>query len=252
MDRALALWQEYRTTHEPDARDRLVMTLLPLVRQVVGFRRRHGLPRHCDLDDFYSCGVEALIRAVDRYDPAHGVPLERYVWRRVHGALLDEARRQDWVPRSLRAFQRRRDDAVRRHVAGRGRPPQPSELAAALELPTAELRRLEERLTVADLHSLNAPIGPGEDDEVTELVDTLPSVDAGSQPEAAVFASDADDRVRLALDRLSPRDRDVAEMIYVEDRSMSEVGAVLGVSQSRVSQLHSRIKRSVREAVLAA
>jgi RNA polymerase sigma factor for flagellar operon FliA len=252
MDRLSEIYEEYAATGSPAARDRLVLALLPLVRQAVSLRRRRGLPRHCDLEDFSSCGVEAVIRAVDRYDPTLGVPLEPYVWTRVQGAVLDEARRQDWAPRSLRAFGRRHDDAVRQFAAMHGRVPEPHELADALSLAPTELRELEERLATADVHSLNMPVTIAEgDSHGTELVETLPSPDAASQPEAAALAGDGDERVRRALGALSARDRDVAELLYAEDRSLREVGTLLGVSESRVSQLNSRIKRTVRQALEA-
>jgi RNA polymerase sigma factor for flagellar operon FliA len=252
MDRLRDMYEEYAATRTPAARDRLVLALLPLVRQVVSARRRRGLPLHCDLDDFASCGVEAAIRAVDRYDPSLGVPLASYVWTRVQGAVLDEARRQDWAPRSLRAFGRRSEEAARRFTAAHGRAPHAEELAGALSLAPTELQALEDRLATAEVHSLNMPVSVAEgEDHGTELVETLPSPDAESQPEAAALAGAVDERVRRALGALSPRDRDVAELLYAQDRSLREVGTLLGVSESRVSQLNSRIKRTVREALEA-
>jgi RNA polymerase sigma factor FliA len=252
MDRLREIYDEYAATRTPAARDRLVLALLPLVRQAVNVRRRRGLPRHCDLEDFASCGVEAVIRAVDRYDAGLGVPLESYVWTRVQGAVLDEARRQDWAPRSLRAFGRRHEEATRRFTSVHGRSPDGAELATSLSLTPSELRALEERLETSEVHSLNMPVSVVEgEDHGIELVETLPSPDADSQPETAALAGEVDERVRRALGALSPRDRDVAELLYAQDRSLREVGTLLGVSESRVSQLNSRIKRRVREALEA-
>jgi RNA polymerase sigma factor FliA len=242
-----AVWVRYKATHSYQDRNRLVLALSPAVRQIVHKRCRH-LPTHCDSDDYLSCGLEALIRAIDRFDPARGVTLEQFVWTRIHGAVLDEARRQDWAPRSLRAFGREREKVMREFTALHGRQPGRTELAAALALDVAELQRMEARLATADLHSLNMPVGEGEDD-VVELVDTITSPDRSSRPEEAILDADADVRVQTALAGLSERDREVAELLYVEDLTMREVGDRLGVTESRVSQLNSRIKRTVRRAV---
>jgi RNA polymerase sigma factor FliA len=242
-----AVWARYKATHSCQDRNRLVLALSPAVRQIVHKRCRH-LPAHCDSEDYLSCGLEALIRAIDRFDPARGVTLEQFVWTRIHGAVLDEARRQDWAPRSLRAFGRERDKVLREFTALHGRQPGRTELAAALALDVAELQRMEARLATADLHSLNMPVGEGEDDLI-ELVDTITSPDRSSRPEEAILAADGDMRVQTALAGLSERDREVAELLYVEDLTMREVGDRLGVTESRVSQLNSRIKRTVRRAV---
>jgi RNA polymerase sigma factor FliA len=242
-----AVWVRYKATQSCEDRNRLVLALSPAVRQIVHKRCRH-LPTHCDSDDYLSCGLEALIRAIDRFDPARGVTLEQFVWTRIHGAVLDELRRQDWAPRSLRAFGRERDKVLREFTALHGRQPGRTELAAALALDVADLQRMEARLATADLHSLNMPVGESEDDLV-ELVDTITSPDRSSRPEEAILAADADVRVQTALAGLSERDREVAELLYVEDLTMREVGDRLGVTESRVSQLNSRIKRTVRRAV---
>jgi RNA polymerase sigma factor for flagellar operon FliA len=241
------LWRRYRATGEVALRNQLVLSLSPVVKQIV-FKRCHHLPSHCEIDDYLSCGLEALIRAIDRYDPGRGCTLEQFVWTRIRGAVLDEARRQDWAPRSLRAFGREREKVVREFSAVHGRSPDRSEVAAALALSRGELRDLEARLAIADLHSLNMPVGDG-DEDLVELVDTITSPDRSSRPEEAVADGDGDIRVRAALATLSERDREIAELLYVEDLTMREVGDRLGVTESRVSQLNSRIKRTVGHAL---
>ncbi len=246
------LWREYDETGDQAVRNRLVLSLAPMVKQIV-FKRGRRMPRHCEIDDFLSAGLEALIRALDRYEPVRGVALEQFVWTRIHGAVLDEARRQDWAPRSLRAFQRDREKVIREHTAAHGRAPSKDDLAVALAMSSLELADWEARSGNADLHSLNMPVGAAEDeDDGTELVDTLCSPDRASRPEEALLAVDLDDRIQAALEELSPRDREVAELLYVEDRTMREVGTMLGVTESRVSQLNSRIKRTVERALVAA
>ena len=100
---ALSLWQEYRDTGNPRVRDQLVMTFAPMVKYIV-FKKIREVPPHCEVEDFISCGLEALIASIDRYDPSRGATIEQYAWTRIHGAVLDELRRQDWAPRSLRRW----------------------------------------------------------------------------------------------------------------------------------------------------
>src|SRR5256885_3144547 len=104
-DEALALWNQYRATGDGRLRDRLIMTYAPLVKYIV-YKKIRELPARCEVEDFISCGVEALIASIDRYDPEKGATLEQYAWTRIHGAVLDELRRQDWAPRSLRRWER--------------------------------------------------------------------------------------------------------------------------------------------------
>src|SRR6516162_4782156 len=101
----LALWQAYKRTGDQRIRDRLVLTFAPMVKYIV-YRKAREIPARCDVEDFISCGLEALIRSIDRYDPEKGGTLEQFAWVRIHGAVLDELRRSDWAPRSLRRFER--------------------------------------------------------------------------------------------------------------------------------------------------
>src|SRR3954465_6458236 len=94
----LALWKEYRRTNDRAVRDRLVLTFAPLVKYIV-YKKVREMPARCEVEDFISCGLEALIQSIERYDPAKGATLEQYAWTRIHGAVLDELRRQDWAPR---------------------------------------------------------------------------------------------------------------------------------------------------------
>jgi RNA polymerase sigma factor for flagellar operon FliA len=244
------LWREYRRTGARQTRNALVVALTPLVRQIVASRTRL-LPAQCEPDDCLSCGMEALIRSIDRFDPERGTSLEQFVWTRVDGAVLDEARRRDWAPRSVRRFARTRARAEANLFVEHGRTPTPFELACALEMTPDELRHQDGRLANADLVSLNAPAGHESEEGFAEVVDLLPSQDRDTHPELAVMASEAHHRVRDVLATLSPRERTVAHLLYEEDLTMRETGEHLGVTESRVSQLNARVKRQVREALEA-
>ncbi len=101
----LEVWKDYRRSGDPKLRDRLVLTLAPIVKYIV-YPKVREIPARCEVDDFISCGLEALVRCIDRYDPEKGATLEQYAWTRIHGAVLDELRRNDWAPRSVRRFDR--------------------------------------------------------------------------------------------------------------------------------------------------
>src|SRR6187200_1566971 len=119
---SLALWREYRRTNDRALRDRLVLTFAPMVKYIV-YRKVREMPANAEVEDFISCGLEALIVSIDRYDPEKGATLEQYAWTRIHGAVLDELRRQDWAPRSVRRWERDINKAADEFTALHGRHP---------------------------------------------------------------------------------------------------------------------------------
>src|SRR5690348_6593031 len=135
---ALALWREYKATGNLRLRDRLIMTYAPLVKYIV-YKKIRELPARCEVEDFISCGLEALINSIDRYDPEKGATLEQFAWTRIHGAVLDELRRQDWAPRSLRRWERDIAKARESFIAIHNRRPSREELADALATTPEEL-----------------------------------------------------------------------------------------------------------------
>ena len=151
---AFSLWSEYKRTGDLQVRNRLVMTYAPLVKYIV-FKKVRELPARCEVEDFISCGLEALIASIDRYDPEKGATLEQFAWTRIHGAVLDELRRQDWAPRSLRRWERDIAKARDQFNAIHGRRPTREELAESLAISVDELRRREDDISVSDVTSLN-------------------------------------------------------------------------------------------------
>jgi RNA polymerase sigma factor for flagellar operon FliA len=244
---ALELWTAYKATGDAAVRNRLVMTFAPLVKYIV-FRKVRELPAQCEVEDFVACGLEALIAAVDRYDPSRGATLEQFAWTRIHGAVLDELRRQDWAPRSLRRWERDIRRAREQFTALQGRRPTRAELADMLAVTPEELRRREDDIAVSDVTSLNALV-VSDDDTAVERIDTLAATDA--DPEEAATKTDAKERFRRAFDALPRRDREVAVLLYVKNLTLREVGDVLGVSESRVCQIHAQLKRSLRSRLAA-
>jgi RNA polymerase sigma factor FliA len=243
---ALSLWRRYRATNDPRLRDRLIMTYAPLVKHIV-YRKIREVPSHQEADDYISRGLEALITSIDRYDPARGATLEQFLWTRIHGAVLDELRRQDWAPRSVRRFDREVATAARSFRAIHGREPADEELADALAVSVDELRAHRADVMRADVGSLNATAADGDDDEGIERVETLHSGDERSRPEHAAMISDTKRAFRRAFDTLTTREQEVIVLLYVKHLTLREVGEVLGVTESRVSQLHSGIRNKLRE-----
>ncbi len=242
---SLALWRQYKASGDKATRDRLVLTFAPLVKYIV-YKKVREMPARCEVEDFISCGLEALIQSIDRYDPDKGATLEQYAWTRIHGAVLDELRRQDWAPRSIRRWERDVEKAVEEFTALHRRRPTREELAEALGTTVAELRRRQDEIQQSDMTSLNTLVLS--DDETTiERIDTLASGDQRVDPEHATATIEAKEKFRAAFARLPQRERELAVLLYVKNMTLREVGEILGVSESRVCQIHSQLKRRLRE-----
>jgi RNA polymerase sigma factor for flagellar operon FliA len=247
-DELQRLWKQYRA--RPDdrrLRDRLILSLAPMVKFIV-YRKVRNVPAHVEIEDYLSVGIEALILSLDRYDPAKGATLEQFAWTRVHGAVLDELRRQDWAPRSVRRWERDIEKAVQDFTGVHGRRPHQQELAEMLGCTLAELRRHRHDIARSDVTSLNAVV-LSEDDSEVERLDTLASSDERLNPEAVALQGDAKDRFRDAFAELPQREREIAVLLYVKHLTMAEIGEVMGVSESRICQIHGRTKKRLRAAL---
>lgn len=241
----LALWEEYRRSGNRELRDRLIFMFMPMVRYIV-YRKVREVPSQCDVEDFLSCGLEALIRSIDRYDPSRGATLEQYAWTRIHGAVLDELRHDDWAPRSLRRDERAINDARERFLAAHERQPSHEELAAQVGMTPHQLRERLDEVALADLSSLNQTVR-ADDSAPIERVDTLASLDHECDPATQAERHETRQRFREAFARLSRREREVAVLLYVKECTLREIGERLGVSESRVSQIHTQMRRRLYE-----
>ena len=240
----LLLWKQYTASNDPALRDRLVLTFAPLVKYIV-YRKVREMPARCEVEDFISVGLEALIQSIDRYDPSKGATLEQYAWTRIHGAVLDELRRNDWAPRSVRRWERDIEKASREFVALHGRAPSTDELADSMGVAVADLRRRRDEIANSDLTSLNTLV-VGDEETSIERIDTIASDDEREDPLHAASVTEAKDKFRTAFADLSQREREVAVMLYVKNLTLAEIGEVLGVSESRVCQIHGRMKKTLR------
>lgn len=243
---AEALWRAWTERRDIGARDRLVLSYTPMVKYLA-CRKVRELPAHCELDDLVSCGLLALIAAVDRFDPVKGATFEQYAWTRVSGAIVDELRRQDWAPRSLRrsgrAIERARDEWQSKN----GRMPTDEELAGKLEIDVDDLRSQLEGLSRADLLSLNTAARGAEESMPVEVGDTLEAPTGMHDPELAALSNERSSELRQAISSLTQREQDILVMLFVKHMQGAEIGRELGVSESRVSQILSGIRRQLKD-----
>ena len=242
---ALTLWRQYKQTGDVKLRDRLVLTFAPMVKYIV-YKKVREIPARCDVEDFISCGLEALIRSIERFDPDKGATLEQFAWTRIHGSVLDELRRHDWAPRSVRRWERDIARARERFVALYNRHPSNEELADAVGVSVSELVTRLDEIAVSDVGSLNSMV-TGDEETKIERIDTLATDDDDFDPERASARSEAKERFRAAFARLPERERQVAVLLYVTNLTLREIGDILGVSESRVCQIHTQLKKTLRE-----
>jgi RNA polymerase sigma factor for flagellar operon FliA len=233
-----ALWLEFRRTQDKSVRDRLILTYAPLVKYVAG-RLGSGLPAHVDEGDLVSYGLLGLIGAIERYDPARDIKFETYAIARIKGAIIDELRALDWVPRSVRSRAREIERAIAELEAKLGVAPTDEQIAEKIGISVDEL---EESLTdiarssIAALDELWSVSGEG--DQVS-LMDTIED-ETGPRPEAALDETEMREALADAIARLPEREKLVVTLYYYEELTLREIGEVLGVTESRVSQLHTK------------
>ncbi|HEY4976683.1 MAG TPA: RNA polymerase sigma factor WhiG [Gaiellaceae bacterium] len=234
-----SLWRKYRASRDRQLRDRLILTYAPLVKFVAG-RLGSGLPAHVDEGDLVSYGLLGLIGAIERYDPDRDVKFETYAIARIKGSIIDELRAMDWVPRSVRARARDIERAIGELEAQTGRVPNDKEIAAKLGVSQDELGEnlLEiSRSSIAALDELWT-ISSGGGDQVA-LIDTIEDTQ-GPEPQAALAQTEMREALGEAIARLPEREKLVVTLYYYEELTLREIGEVLGVTESRVSQLHTK------------
>src|SRR5689334_16527145 len=244
-DELLKLWRQYERLGDTRTRDRIILTLAPMVKFIV-YRKVREMPPEAEAEDFISCGLEALIQSIDRYDPSKGASLEQYAWTRIHGAVLDELRRQDWAPRSVRRWERDIARASDWFCGLHGRRPTTEELCDALGITPADLRRHRGAIARSDMTSLHTLVLNDEETAI-ERIDTIASDDERLDPEHRAATTEAKEKFRAAFAKLSQREREIAVLLYVKNLTLAEIGDVLGVTESRISQIHTAMKRRLRE-----
>ena len=238
------LWERYRRGSS-EARDRLIVSYAPLVQFVRG-RVGASLPPSIDQGDLVSAGVIGLIAALERFDEARDVKFETYAFQRIRGAMLDELRAGDWVPRSVRAKTREIEGATSKLQTELRRAPSIEELAEELTCDADALRHTihtaisMSMIALEDLTSVT-----NEEGDTVSLLETL--ADTGvEQPGDALEEAFLRSALREAIESLSQQDRTVIVLYYFEGLTLAKIGASLGVTESRASQIHSKALAALR------
>jgi RNA polymerase sigma factor for flagellar operon FliA len=237
-DDTQALWRRFKQSNDQGIRDRLILTYAPLVKYVAG-RLGSGLPAHIDEGDLISYGLLGLISAIERYDPDRDIKFETYAIVRIKGAIIDELRALDWVPRSVRSRAREIERAIAELESKLGRAPTDEEIATKIGISEDELEESLadiSRSSIAALDELWSVSGEG--DQVS-LLDTIEDTEAPS-PAEALDVTDVRETLADAIARLPEREKLVITLYYYEELTLREIGEVLGVTESRVSQLHTK------------
>jgi RNA polymerase sigma factor for flagellar operon FliA len=241
------LWRRYKNESDERARERLVVAYSPLVKFIAG-RMASGLPAHVEEADLVSYGLLGLIGAIERYELDRDVKFETFAVARVKGAIIDELRSLDWVPRSVRSRARGIEKANAELEAKLGRAPTDEEMAerldmdvddfhdALLEIANSSLLALDDLWTFAD------PEGGGSQ---ISVLDTIRDPQA-ADPETEAQTTELKDRLADAIESLPERERLVVALYYYENLTLREIGEILGVTESRVSQLHTKAVLSLR------
>jgi RNA polymerase sigma factor FliA len=237
-----ALWGEYLRRGARRHRDLLVLHYVSLVRRIAT-RLGTRLPAHVEVADLTQAGVFGLMDAIERFEPAQGVPFETYAAQRIRGAILDELRAQDWVPRVVRKRARDLDRAREAVEARLQRRATPGELADELGVGRADVSGILGRLQMISVDAWDE-WATSRGATVT-LAETLAEED--SDPVTVLEARETSRLLALSLARLSARDHSVLRLYYLENRTLAEIGALLGVTESRACQLRGRAVCRLRE-----
>jgi RNA polymerase sigma factor for flagellar operon FliA len=233
------LWRRYKASSDERARERLVVAYSPLVKYVAG-RMSSGLPAHVEEADLISYGLIGLISAIGRFDLTREIKFETYAIPRIRGAIIDELRSLDWVPRSVRARARQIERANTKLEARLQRAPSDEEMANELEIDVEEFNEALVQISNSTIVALDElwSVSDSSGDQVS-LLDTIPDHGA-ADPQVVVDQGELRDRIADAIAALPEREKLVVALYYYENLTLREIGEVLGVTESRVSQLHTK------------
>ncbi len=227
-----------------ETRDRLVMEHVGLVRALAG-RLAHRVPSQVEVSELISVGVLGLIDAASRFKPTLGVPFDAFARRRIHGAMLDALRDLDWAPRSVRKMGRTMDGTVARLRHELGREPEEKEIAGALNVSESEYGKILDQLKTAEL----ATIRQSTNEDGTSSLEV--AVDPGEGPYARLEREELRQLLAEAITELPDRERQILALYYQEELTLAEIGEVIGVGESRVSQLRTQAIGRLRSRLAA-
>ncbi len=236
------LWDSYRTKPTPELREKIIVEYAPLVKIVAGKMNMY-LGNNVEYDDLVGYGVFGLIDAIDKFDTSKEVKFETYASLRIKGAILDQIRKMDWIPRTIRQKQRKIEEATRSVEERSGRVASDEEVAAELGLSDKEYLDWQSQMKITNLVSLNEFMEAGNE----------PAADASSttaqfiQPEESVSKDELSKMLAESLELLTEKEKSVIVFYYYEDLTLKEISKVMEVSESRVSQLHTKALLKMRK-----
>ena len=242
------LWEEFKQNEvsgaRAGARERLILHYAPLVKYVAS-RVATGLPASVDQADLVSYGMFGLIDALEKFDPGRGNKFETYAIPRIKGAIIDELRAMDWVPRSVRFKAREIEKAYSDLESIHKRGPTEKEVAARLGVTLRELHEVINQISFVQVLQLDEILSVGSDrGEQVSLLDTL--ADRGTDPTTALEGEETRGLLAAAINSLSEREKIVVTLYYFEGLTLAEIGDILGVTESRVCQIHTKAVGQLR------
>lgn len=229
-----SLWQIYQKTKEPDIKEKLILHYASLVKIVAGRVSIH-VGQYVEFDDLVSYGIFGLIDAIDKYDFSKGVKFETYASLRIRGEIIDNIRRQDWVPRTLRQKSKLLEAAYSELETKLGRNPTEEEVALHMNISPDEVREIVKKSSVSTLISLDDYLDQNQDGTVFSVVDSKQET-----PEVNYEKKELKEMLVLAINQLTDKEKKVVSLYYFEELTLKEISKIMGVSESRVSQIHSK------------
>lgn len=229
------LWTEYHKNKTQELREKIILEYAPLVKVVAG-RLSMYLGYNVEYEDLCSYGIFGLIDAIDKFDSMKEVKFETYASLRIRGSILDQIRKMDWIPRTIRQKQKKIDAIIHKIEGEKGRPATDEEIAIGLGLTDEEYTQWQSEMKVTGLISLNEYLDQG-----SEIpTDSNASSRHFDTPETVVERNEMTEMVRASLDLLTEKERRVIELYYYEELTLKEISRILEVTESRVSQLHTK------------
>lgn len=235
------LWEEYEKTKSTQLREKIIIEYAPLVKLVAG-RLSMYLGYNVEYDDLVGYGVFGLIDAIDKFDFDKAVKFETYASLRIRGAILDHIRKMDWIPRTVRQKQKKLESAMREIELVTGKAATDEQLAETLEISVDELNEWQSQIKVNNLVSLNEYIEQGSEIEMKPVQNSH-----FEQPERVVEQEELKKILAQSLDSLTEKERKVVVLYYYEELTLKEISRVLEVSESRVSQLHTKALQKLKK-----
>ena len=229
--------KDYRSTVEPKVKDEIILEYAPLVRYIAQ-KIASRLPSNIELDDLMSCGVIGLMDAIEKFDPTRDNKFKTYAEFRIRGAILDELRSQDWVPRSVREKAKQVERAYAKLDKELGRPATDDEMCVELQCTMEEFHDLINKSKTVSLLNIDDTASMGRGDK--KLMGSLMENSRSANPYQAVNYKRAQDIIKDGIKTLPEKQRLVLSLYYFEDLNLKEIGQVLDVTESRVSQLHTQ------------